>query len=82
LVIGANYAARRSHGLTDSDLAAPFPASRILSPAAAEADSLEDAEQGAIRRALARTQGNVSVAAQMLGISRATLHRKIARRKS
>jgi transcriptional regulator of acetoin/glycerol metabolism len=79
LVIGANYAARRSYGLTDRDLARPFPASRLLSPIEAAADGLEAAEQGAIRRALSRTGGNISEAARLLGISRATLHRKLAR---
>ena len=79
LVIGANHAARRSLGLTDRDLAQPFAASRILSPAGGEAESLEAAEQGVIQRALSRANGNISTAAQLLGISRATLHRKLAR---
>lgn len=77
LVIGANYAARRAHGLTDVDFARPFPASRLLLGAAE--DSLEDAEQGVLQRALSRADGNVSQAAQALGISRAALHRKLAR---
>ena len=37
------------------------------------------AERSAVQQALARTGGNVSAAAEALGISRATLHRKIAR---
>ena len=32
-----------------------------------------------MQRALARSDGNVSAAAQALGISRATLHRKLGR---
>lgn len=75
LVIGANYAARRAHGLSDGDFA--FPASRLL--AQGGEDSLDAAEQGVLRRALARADGNVSQAAEALGISRATLHRKLAR---
>lgn len=79
LVIGANYAARRGYGLTDQDLARPFPASQLLFPADAAGDSLDAAEQGVLRRALSRAHGNISAAAQALGISRATLHRKLAR---
>ena len=40
---------------------------------------LDDAERAALRRVLSRANGNVSQAAQMLGISRATLHRKMKR---
>jgi len=32
-----------------------------------------------VQRALARAQGNVSAAAKALGVSRATLHRKLNR---
>jgi transcriptional regulator of acetoin/glycerol metabolism len=32
-----------------------------------------------LQRALLRTQGNVSAAAKALGVSRATLHRKLKR---
>ncbi len=42
-------------------------------------DSEWEAERAALQRALARAGGNVSAAAQQLGISRATLHRKLAR---
>ena len=38
-----------------------------------------EAERAALRRALSRNNNNVSLTAQMLGISRATLHRKINR---
>ena len=37
------------------------------------------AERAAVQRALARSDGNVSAAAEALGISRATLHRKLRR---
>jgi len=80
LVIGASRAARRAHGLTDARLAVPFPAANLLAPAADEPlDDLTMAERGVVQRALSRAQGNVSAAARLLGISRATLHRKIAR---
>lgn len=78
LVIGATRAARLSLSITDERIAAQLAASDLLTPGAAEADLLE-AERGAVRRALARTGGNVSAAARALGVSRATLHRKLHR---
>jgi transcriptional regulator of acetoin/glycerol metabolism len=42
-------------------------------------NDLDEAERAALRRALSRTQGNVSKAADVLGLSRATLHRKLKR---
>lgn len=78
LVIGATRAARLSLSITDERIAAQLPASDLLTPGGAEIDLLE-AERGAVRRALARTGGNVSAAARALGVSRATLHRKLHR---
>ena len=78
LVIGASRLARRMLQITDEQIGALLPASKFLIPAAAETD-LEDAERGAIRRALSKNSGNVSAAARTLGISRATLHRKLNR---
>jgi transcriptional regulator of acetoin/glycerol metabolism len=43
------------------------------------ARDLDQAERAAVQRALARSDGNVSAAAEALGISRATLHRKLRR---
>lgn len=77
LVIGATRAARQALKITDARIAAQLPASDLLGRAA-EADLL-DAERGAVRRALARAGGNVSAAARALGVSRATLHRKLNR---
>ncbi len=81
LVIGATRAARLSLLITDERIAAQLPAADLLAPAQApyaetETD-LHEAERGAVRRALARSGGNVSAAARALGISRATLHRKL-----
>jgi transcriptional regulator of acetoin/glycerol metabolism len=78
LVLGASRAARLAFGLTDERLARPFPVADLLGQAAAP-DNLMEAERGAIQRALSRVGGNVSAAARLLGISRATLHRKLAR---
>jgi two-component system response regulator HydG len=39
---------------------------------------LEDLEQQAIRAALQKTGDNITEAAKLLGISRRTLHRKLA----
>jgi transcriptional regulator of acetoin/glycerol metabolism len=41
--------------------------------------SLEDAEQLLIRKALARFEGNVSRAAEALGLSRSALYRRLER---
>lgn len=78
LVIGATRAARQAFQITDERIAAQLPASDVLGVGAAETD-LQEAERGAVRRALARTGGNVSAAARALGVSRATLHRKLHR---
>ncbi len=45
--------------------------------AGADGSDLPDAERAALRRVLSRAGGNVSQAAEMLGISRATLYRKM-----
>jgi len=77
LVIGATRAARLALKITDARIAAHLPASDLLGRSG-EADLLE-AERGAVRRALARAGGNVSAAARALGVSRATMHRKMNR---
>ena len=77
LVIGATRAAR-SHLNLSGDLAAtPRPVADLLGLEAD--DSLLGAERAALTRALARSGGNVSAAARALGLSRATLHRKLDR---
>ncbi len=78
LVIGATRAARLALSITDDRIAGQLAASEVLNAGAFEADLLE-AERGAVRRALALNSGNVSAAARALGVSRATLHRKLHR---
>ncbi len=79
LIVGATRAARLAYSLTDSKLARKLPANMILSALSDGGSDLVGAERSAVQRALAATDGNVSAAAKMLGISRATLHRKINR---
>lgn len=80
LVIGANRAARLAFGLSDARIAARFPADDLLAPTQPrQDDDLDAAERGAVHRAMVRAGGNVSAAARLLGLSRATLHRKLTR---
>ncbi|NBB64872.1 GAF domain-containing protein [Pseudomonas sp. ODNR1LW] len=78
LVIGATRAARLALSITDERIAAQLAASEVLGAGGVQTDLLE-AERGAVRRALALNGGNVSAAARALGVSRATLHRKLHR---
>jgi DNA-binding NtrC family response regulator len=52
---------------------------RVSAAVALEEMSLEDAEQLLIRKALARCDGNVSHAAEALGLSRSALYRRLQR---
>jgi transcriptional regulator of acetoin/glycerol metabolism len=79
LVVGATRAARLALGITADALAKRLPVADLLGDAGERTRELGEAERGALRRALARADGNVSAAANILGISRATLHRKLAR---
>lgn len=79
LVVGATRTARLALGITREALAKGLLAADLLGDAAKTSEDLDDAERGVVQRAIARTGGNVSAAAQNLGISRATLHRKLAR---
>lgn len=77
LVIGATYAARLSLGLTGDLRRNPKPAGDLLGLTSHRRP--EDGERAVLARALARSGGNMSAAARELGISRATLHRKLGR---
>ncbi|MBB2971788.1 helix-turn-helix domain-containing protein [Mesorhizobium sp. RMAD-H1] len=78
LVIGATRAARQALGITADCLKKPLPVASLFG-STIEAENFADAERGVLQRALARAGGNVSAAAQLLGVSRATLHRKLKR---
>ncbi len=79
LVIGASRSARLALGLTAESLAKPLPASDLFDGGKAKGDDFSEAERSVVQRALARAHGKVAVAARELGVSRATLHRKLAR---
>jgi transcriptional regulator of acetoin/glycerol metabolism len=79
LVIGATRAARQSLGLTAESLKKPIPAADLIGRSELAGGELRDAERAVVQRALARVDGNVAAAAKLLGISRATLHRKLNR---
>ncbi len=79
LVVGATHAARHACGITDAMIERGIPAQSVLAPQHEPREDLERAERGVLQRALARCGGNVSAAAKTLGISRATLHRKLHR---
>jgi len=81
LVIGATRAARLALELDDDALAGPLPAADLLGTPSDPREDMAESERGVILRALARAEGNISSAAQLLGISRATLHRKLNRLK-
>lgn len=80
IVLGATRGARLALGLDDQRLAAGIPAADLLNEDGPKhsADLLE-AERAALRRAITRNNGNMSRTAESLGISRATLHRKVKR---
>lgn len=79
LVIGVSNAARLALGLPRGEAIAPRPAAEYLGSPRSASPSLGDAERAALQQALAAARGNISSAARALGISRATLHRKVAK---
>ena len=80
MVLGATRAARLALRLDDHMIESGMPAADLLNEHLdTDGRDLLEAERAALRRALSRNNNNVSLTAQMLGISRATLHRKINR---
>lgn len=80
IMVGANPVARK---WLEAERAAEARQARAPAPEAAEPSAAEDGfdagERRAVRLALARAKGNVSEAARLLKVSRATLYRKIKR---
>lgn len=76
LVVGATRAARKHLGLSENLRKHPVPAADLLG--LASHDTPAKGERAVVLRAIARADGNVSAAARTLGLSRATLHRKLS----
>lgn len=76
VICGATRAARTQFSLTDARLRSGVCASDVVAPGD---DDFGTSERSVIRRELVRTNGNVSAAARNLGVSLATLKRRIAR---
>lgn len=78
IVIGATRAARNAYRDRDTLIGQPVPLGS-QSGDMRFGDDLRHAERIILERALARTGGNVTAAARQLGVSRATLHRKLGK---
>ncbi|MBT9385981.1 GAF domain-containing protein [Pseudooceanicola sp. CBS1P-1] len=78
IVQGATRGARRAFGLSAAGPLAGCPASDLLGRDDGPR-GFERAQRAAMNRALARAGGNVSEAARMLGVGRATLYRRMKR---
>lgn len=79
LIIGATKCARTWLGIVSEGSVQPVPATDLFFGPYAECEHLGDAERRTLQRTLLRSHGNVSAAAKALGVSRATLHRKLKR---
>lgn len=77
LVIGATRCARNIYGLSSADMSNPKSLSSLLGHNVDQAHEYATAEHRVIQQAMANASGNVSAAAKVMGISRATLHRKL-----
>lgn len=79
LVIGATRSARLAFGITSDTLSSRRPAADLIGGDHGFDGALQSAERGIVEKALIRSDGNVSAAARSLGVSRATLHRKLSK---
>lgn len=77
LVVGATHSARDAYGLSDADFNSPLPLSTLQGRVTDLARDYAHSESRIIQQSLAKCGGNISAAAKEMGISRATLHRKI-----
>ncbi|AJY48446.1 hypothetical protein TM49_22265 [Martelella endophytica] len=78
LVVAATRSARQALGLALSGAFTPVPAADLLG-GGPEARGFDPAERAVLVQALARQSGNVQGAARELGVSRATLYRRMKR---
>ena len=81
LVIGATRSARDVYGLNDDDLDRPLSLSALQGKTVDLARDYAQSENRIIQQSLAKSGGNISAAAREMGISRATLHRKLKKIK-
>ena len=81
LVIGATRSARSIFGLSKESLQEPKPLASLSGQNVDQAREYLLADKRVILQAMASCGGNVSSAARSLGISRATLHRKLKKFK-
>ncbi len=79
LVIGATRSARLMLGIAPDRELQPVPATDLLGGPGSAQEQFGDVERGVLQRSLLRAHGNVTAAAKALGVSRATLHRKLKR---
>jgi transcriptional regulator of acetoin/glycerol metabolism len=79
IVIGATRAARQAYRHREDLIGQPPPREGDLAGEARYGDELRHAERAIVERALQRSGGNVTAAARQLGVSRATLHRKLGK---
>jgi transcriptional regulator of acetoin/glycerol metabolism len=79
LVVGATRSARLALGLAPDCAFRAVPAADLLGGPGGALEQFGDVERSILHRALLRADGNVSAAAKALGVSRATLHRKLRR---
>lgn len=79
LVIGATRSARLMLGIAPDRELQPVPATDLLGGPGSAQEQFGDVERGVLQRSLLRAGGNVTAAAKALGVSRATLHRKLKR---
>src|SRR5262249_31125857 len=77
LVVGASRSARALLGLAQGAPLRSVPAADLIGGPHAACDQLATGQRSVLQRALLRADGNVSAAAKALGVSRATLHRKL-----
>lgn len=79
LVIGASRAARQAYRGLAGLIGRPVPRADESGDGARFDDGVRQAERRLIEQALVRSGGNVTAAARQLGLSRATLHRKLGK---
>ena len=72
--MGVTRAARQVLGVNAQTLARPRPAADVIGRSHPAGDNIDAAERAVFLRALAPSGGNVSKAAKLLNLSRATLH--------